>query len=126
MGGSCSGISASLNPFTAKVPKSSVIFSPLKARRRKRTVSRTRWYWRSKASPFQFATMTSEEAPSPHATRPGAASAKAARLWASNAGPRVYTGVIATPRLKEGSHAAARVKGVKPSAPSTSADHRSV
>ncbi len=126
MGGSCSGMSASLNPFTRNVSNSSVTFSPLKARRRKRTVSRTRAYWRSNASPFQFATMTSEDAPRPQATRPGAASANAARLCASSAGPRVYTGVMATPRLKEGSHAAARVRGVNPSAPSTSADHRSV
>ena len=89
-------------------------------------MSRTRWYWFSNARPFQLATMTSEEAPSPNANRPGAASARAARLWASKAGPRVYAGVMATPRLSAGSHAAASASGVKPSAPSTSADHRSV
>ena len=39
--------------------------------------------------PFQLATITSDEAPSPQAKRPGAASAMAARLCARRAGPRV-------------------------------------
>ena len=38
-GGSCSGIRARRNPLTLNVSKSSVTFSPLKARRRKRSVS---------------------------------------------------------------------------------------
>ncbi len=88
-GGSCSGIRARRNPFTLNVSKSSVTLSPLKARRRKRSVSRMRRYWFSKARPFQSATMTWEEAPSPQKKRPGAASAMEARLWAKSAGPRV-------------------------------------
>ena len=76
-------------PFTLKVSKSSVTFSPLKASWRNRSVSRMRRYWFSKAIPFQLATITSDEAPSPQAKRPGAASAMEARLWASSAGPRV-------------------------------------
>ena len=71
------------------VSKSSVTFSPVKAMRRKRSVSRMRRYWFSKAIPFQLATITSEEAPSPQAKRPGAASAMEATLWARSAGPRV-------------------------------------
>ena len=89
MGGSCSGIRASRNPFTENVSNSSVTFSPLKARRRNRRVSATRRNWFSKGSPFQLATITWEEAPSPQKKRPGAASAMEARLWASSAGPRV-------------------------------------
>ncbi len=126
MGGSCSGIRARRNPFTRNVSNSSVTFSPLNAIRRKCSVSRMRRNWFSKAIPFQLATITSEEAPRPQAKRPGAASAKEARLWARSAGPRVYAGVMATPRFSSGSHAAAKARGVNPSAPSTSADHRSV
>ncbi len=65
-------------------------------------MSRTRRYWFSKARPFQLATITCDEAPSPQAKRPGAASAMAATLWASSAGPRVYAGVMATPRFSVG------------------------
>ena len=89
MGGSCSGILASRNPFTLNVSKSSVTFSPLKAMRRNRSVSRMRRYWFSKAMPFQLATITWDDAPSPQKKRPGAASAMEARLWARSAGPRV-------------------------------------
>ncbi len=89
MGGSCSGRRARRKPLTWNVSKSSVTFSPLKARRRKRRVSRTRRYWFSKARPFQSATITFDEAPSPQKKRPGAASAMEARLWARRAGPRV-------------------------------------
>jgi hypothetical protein len=39
--------------------------------------------------PFQFSTITFEEVPMPKATRPGAASARDATLWARQAGPRV-------------------------------------
>ena len=38
---------------------------------------------------FHRDTMTSEDVPSPNVKRPGAASAMAATLWASRAGPRV-------------------------------------
>ena len=76
--------------------------------------------------PFHCSTMTSEEAPNPQTKRPGAASARAATLWASRAGPRVKAGVMATPSRSVGLQAAARASGVNPSAPSTSADQTSV
>ena len=59
------------------------------------------------------------------ANRPGAASAMLATLWAKQAGDRVYAGMIAVPRRNRGSHAAAIANGVKPSAPSDSADQMS-
>jgi hypothetical protein len=66
-----------------------VTFSPLSARRRNRTVSRTRLYGSSKGMPFQRSTMTLDEVPTPSANRPGAAAASVAALIAKVAGPRV-------------------------------------
>ncbi len=76
--------------------------------------------------PFQRSTTGALEAPSPNVNRPGAASAMAATDWARSAGPRVNAGVTATPSWRRGSQAAASASGVKPSVPSTSADHTSV
>ena len=89
-------------------------------------MSRTRWYGRSYERPFHRSTMTSDDAPSPTANRPGAASARPATVCASNAGPRVYTGAMAIPSCSAGVHAAASASGVNPSTPSDSADHASV
>ena len=64
-------------------------FSPASAARRKAMVSRTRLYGSVNGTPFHLDTITSEEVPSPKVKCPGAASARAATLWASSAGPRV-------------------------------------
>ena len=89
-------------------------------------MSRTRCRGRSNGIPFQRSTITSEEAPIPMATRPGAAAARAAALWARVAGPRVNTGAMAVPSRSAGAHTLARTRGVNASAPSTSEDHTSV
>ena len=89
-------------------------------------MSRTRRYGFVYSMPFQPSTITSEDAPSPNEKRPGAAEARAATLCASNAGPLVYAGAIASPRRSPGTHAAVRASGVKPSLPSTSDDHTSL
>ena len=83
-------------------------------------------YGSVKGTPFQRDTITSEEVPRPNVKWPGAASARAATLWARRAGPRVYAGMMATPSCSAGVQAAARASGVKPSTPSVSADHTSV
>jgi hypothetical protein len=51
--------------------------------------------------------MTSDAAPTPRLNLPGAASARAAALIASSAGPRVNTPAIAVPRCAPGSTAEA-------------------
>jgi hypothetical protein len=89
-------------------------------------VSRTRGNGRSKTSPFQCSTITSEEAPMPIATRPGAAAARLAAHWARVAGPRVNTGAMAVPSRRAGAHTLARASGVNASALSTSDDQTSV
>jgi hypothetical protein len=76
--------------------------------------------------PFQCSTITSEEAPIPIATRPGAAVARLATHWARVAGPRVKTGAMAVPSRSAGAHTLARTSGVNASTPSTSDDHTSV
>ena len=76
--------------------------------------------------PFQRSTMTSDDVPMPKAKRPGAASAMAATLMAMRPGPRVKAGMIATPSRAAGAHCDAKVRGVKPSVPPASLDHRSV
>jgi hypothetical protein len=104
----------------------SVTLSPVRATRRNRTTSRTRWYGLSNGMPFHFSTMTLDEVPMPRASRPGAASASAAALWARVGAPRVKAGTIAVPRRRFGFQAAARVNGVNASEPPDSADHTSV
>ncbi len=69
--------------------------------------------------------MASDDVPTPHTNRPGAASAMAATLWANVAGPRVNAGMMAVPRRKDGAQAAASASGVKASVPSASEDHTS-
>ncbi len=101
-------------------------FPPANASRRNRTTSRTRSYGFSNAIPFHRATMTSDDVPIPIATRPGAASANAAALWAIVAAPRVNAGTIAVPRRSVGAQALASARGVNASAPPASADHTSV
>jgi len=64
-------------------------FSPARAARMKAMVSRTRLYGSVKGTPFHLDTITSEEVPSPKVKCPGAASASAAALWTSRAGPLV-------------------------------------
>ena len=93
---------------------------------RKRTTSRTRWYGSTNGTPFQRSTMTFDDEPMPMANRPGAASANEATLWARQAGARVKAGTMAVPSRSRGSHAAARARGVKASAPSASDDQMSV
>jgi len=83
-------------------------------------------YGSTKGTPFQRSTITLLLLPMPIANRPGAASASDATLCAKQAGERVYAGMIAVPRRSRGSQAAARASGVKPSAPSLSADQMSV
>ena len=72
-----------------KVSPSMETFSPASARRRKRSVSRARWYGRSSAIPFQSVTTAGEDTPMPSTKRPGAMAARVAALMASRAGPRV-------------------------------------
>jgi len=64
--------------------------------------------------------------PIPMANRPGAASASDATHCAKAAGERVKAGMMAVPKRRRGSHAAASASGVKPSAPSDSADQMSL
>jgi hypothetical protein len=63
----------SRKPLTANVSYSSVTFSPVSAARRKRIVSRTRWYGLSNVIAFHRSTMTFDDDPIPSANRPGAA-----------------------------------------------------
>ena len=76
--------------------------------------------------PFQRSTMTFDDAPMPMAKRPGAASQMAAVCWASSAGPRVKTGMMAMPSRTSGTHWLASTSGVKPSVPSASELQNSV
>jgi hypothetical protein len=101
-------------------------FSPVSATRRKRTTSRTRRYGCSNGIAFHRSTITLLLEPMPMATRPGAASARPATVWASAAGARVNAGTIAVPRRSRGSQAAASASGVNASRPSDSADQTSV
>ena len=104
----------------------SLTFSPDRAARRKRSVSRVRLYGSVNSSPFHRSTITSLEVPMPSAKRPGAAWASEPTHWANVAGPRVYTGTMALPRRNDGAHTDARARGVKASAPLASEDHTSV
>jgi hypothetical protein len=76
--------------------------------------------------PFQPSTMTSDDVPTPRATRPGAACASEPALCARQPGPRVNAGTIAVPRRRDGAHAEASASGVKASAPLASDDQTSV
>ena len=67
-------------------------FSPASAARRKRIVSRTRWYGLSNGMPFQRSTITFDDVPIPSAKRPGAAWHIDATVDASVCAPRVYAG----------------------------------
>ena len=89
IGGGTSGGRPSRKPLIVKVSKAASTFSPVKAWRRKRTRSRVRLYGSSKGMSFHRSTMTLDEVPTPRANFPGAASARAAALWARSAGPRV-------------------------------------
>ena len=62
----------------------------------------------------------------PSTNRPGAACASDPVDCARHAGPRVNAGMIAVPSRSDGAHCDASTSGVKPSAPSDSADHTSV
>ena len=104
----------------------SVTFCPVSATRRNRTTSRTRSYGLSNGMPFHRCTMTSDDEPMPMATRPGAASASAAALWAIVGAPRVKAGTMAVPSRSVGAQALANASGVNASAPPASADHTSV
>ena len=75
---------------------------------------------------FQRPTITSDEEPMPITARPGAASAKDETQLARVPGPRVYAGMMAVPTRAAGAQRAARISGVKPSAPPDSADQKSV
>ena len=63
--------------------------SPASTGRRYSTVSRTLASGRSNGIPFQFSTITFDEAPSPSVKRPPERSASAAAVWVSTPGPRV-------------------------------------
>ena len=99
---------------------------PANAARKNRRVSRTRAYGASYATPFQPSTITRLDAPIPATTRPGAIAASAAKLCASTAAPRVWTGTTAVPSRRAGAHWDARTSGVNASAPAVSDDHTSV
>jgi hypothetical protein len=88
-------------------------------------VSRVCWNGFSNGRAFWYATMYSDELPSPITQRPGAASASAAALIASTAGPRVCTGRIATPSRSVGAHCDASASGTKPSRSCASLVHTS-
>ena len=55
--GGGTGAGSSRKPLMLKVSPSMETFSPASARRRKRSVSRARWYGRSSAIPFQSVTV---------------------------------------------------------------------
>ena len=120
------GTTPSLKPRTENVSYSSVTFSPVRAWRRKRTMSRVRWYGCSNGMPFQPSTMTLDDVPMPRATRPGAAWARDPTLCARQPGPRVNAGTMAVPRRNDGAHAEASASGVNASAPLASDDQTSV
>ena len=84
-GGGCS----SRKLFTANVSYRSLTFSPASAARRKRSMSRERWYGASNAVAFHCSTTTGVDVPSPSTNRPGASPARVAAVMASTAGPRV-------------------------------------
>ncbi len=125
-GGGTAGGRSRVNRRTVNVSYAPSMVSPRSAARRNRSTSRVRLTGSSNATAFQSRTSTGEDAPTPSAKRPGAASASAAALIASNAGPRVKTGVIAVPRRSRGAQAAASASGVNASVPATSDDQTSV
>ena len=90
-------------------------FSPVSAARRKRIVSRTRWYGLSNVMPFQRSTITFDDVPRPSAKRPGAAWHIDATVDASVCAPRVYAGTIAVPSRSSGAHCAATASGMNAS-----------
>ena len=77
-------------------------------------MSRTFWYGASNGMSFHRSTMTFDDVPIPSTNRPGAAAAIVAADIASVAGPRVYTGMIATPSRNAGAQTLASASGVKP------------
>jgi hypothetical protein len=124
--GGVAGGRSSLKRRTRKVSNSRSTTSPASAARRNSSMSRLRANGLVKSAAFQSPTTTGDDAPMPSWNRPGAASASAAAVIASRAGPRVKTGVMAVPSRACGCQAAASVSGVKASVPATSDDQRSV
>ena len=70
--------------------------------------------------------MTLDDEPMPSTNRPGAAASRLAVCDASDAGPCVYTGMMAVPNRSVDDHCDATASGVNASVPSVSADQRSV
>ena len=87
--GGTAGGRSSRKPLTVNVSYCSVTFSPVRAARRNRSVSRERWYGASNGIAFHCSTTTGVEVPMPITKRPGASSAIVAAVMASRAGPRV-------------------------------------
>ena len=81
------GTTPSLKPLTENVSYSWVTFSPASAWRRKRTMSRVRWYGWSKGMPFQPSTMTLDDVPMPSANPPRGGLGQRADALGEAAGP---------------------------------------
>ena len=107
IGTGCAGGAASLKPPSPRSPASTA--------RRYATVSSTRFSGRSNGMPFQRSTITFDDAPRPSTKRPPLASASAAAVCASRAGPRVKTLTIPVTRRTRSVCSAAITSGVNPS-----------